>query len=115
MQMQSKAKQNLGIFGFCSGSLVYHKARRKKAALARRQEAVNVVFAFQNNENAGNGANEENHDHAPLARCLLPLLFLPVLMRLDKKLSVCLTGRMRFSPSPDGWFYVAAIENTNPR
>ena len=101
-----------------------------------RQEAVNVVFAaaakaaFQNNENAGNGANitgiqrpRENHDdddHRSSVRCLLTRppslasLFLPVLMRLDKKLSVF--DRVNAPLSLDnGWFYVAAIENTNLR
>ena len=76
----------------------------------------------QNNENAGNGANIQPRERriTTAVRCLLTRppslssLFLPVLMRLDKKLSVF--DRANAPPSLDnGWFYVAAIENTNLR
>ena len=85
-----------------------------------RQEAVNVVFAaaakeaaFRNNENAGNGANirpRENH-----VRCLLALLpFSPCFDAFRQKI-VSVFDRANALPSLDGWFYVAAIENTNLR
>ena len=118
-----KAKQNLekeeySVFAADPLFTIGHAAKSG----ARRQEAVNVVFAataFQNNENAGNGANEENHDHAPLDRCLLAhspsaLSFSPCFDAFRQKI-VSVFDRANALPSPDGWFYVAAIENTNPR
>ena len=61
--------------------------------------------------------NREEDRITTTVASLLVSLFLPVLMRLDKKLSVFdrANALPSLPPSENGWFYVAAIENTNLR